>query len=132
MTGLDTNVLVRYLVQDDPVQSQKATAFIETTCTAESPGYINHIVLCELVWVLQRCYQVERAGIVRLLQQILQTRQLRVQSPRTVWFATEDYENGSADFADYLVARSNVQQDCRETVTFDVQAAKALGMRLLV
>lgn len=131
MTGLDTNVLVRFFVQDDPVQSAKAAAFIKTSCTTESPGYVNHVVLCELVWVLQSCYKVERAGIVRLLQQLLQTRQLHVQSPRTVWLATEDYQNGSADFADYLVARSNLGQDCRETVTFDVAAAKAAGMRLL-
>jgi len=132
MIGLDTNVLVRFLVQDDPVQSPQAAAFIKTSCTTESPGYVNHIVLCELVWVLQSCYKVERAGIVRLLQQILQIRQLRVQSPRTVWLATDDYENGTADFADYLVACSNLGQDCRETVTFDVEAAKAPGMRLLI
>ena len=131
MTGMDTNVLVRFLVKDDPAQSGRAAQFIKTACTPESPGYINHIVLCELVWVLQRCYKVKRAGIVRLLQQILQTRELRVQSPRTVWLALQDYESGTADFADYVVARLNLEQQCEETVTFDVEAAKAPGMRLL-
>ena len=53
MNGLDTNILVRHLVQDDPVQSKKASQFILTTCTREVPGVINRIVLCELVWVLE-------------------------------------------------------------------------------
>ncbi len=60
MTGIDTNVLVRYIVQDDPAQSALATTFIEKNCTAKKPGFINLIVLCELTWVLKRAYRAER------------------------------------------------------------------------
>jgi len=88
-------------------------------------------VLCELVWVLQRCYRVDRSRVGSILEQILLTRELRVQSLYTVWLALRDYREGPADFADYLVARINLQEGCAETLTFDVDASKAPGMRLL-
>jgi predicted nucleic-acid-binding protein len=64
MIGLDTNVLVRYVAQDDSLQSPIAAEFIETVCSEKHPGFINHIVLCETVWVLDRCYHTDKDTIV--------------------------------------------------------------------
>ncbi|MFN6170080.1 MAG: VapC toxin family PIN domain ribonuclease, partial [Burkholderiales bacterium] len=80
MTGIHTNVLVRYLTQDDPVQSPIATRFIEKNCTAESPGFIPVLVLVELVWVLQSHYGASRDEIIKVVTTLLQTRQLAVDA----------------------------------------------------
>lgn len=131
MIGLDTNVLVRFLTSDDPVQSPQAATFLRERCSASEPGFVNTVVLCELVWVLRRCYGVDKRGIVHTLQQLLQTRELLIEESRIVWLAVQDFDAGSADFADCLVARVNASLGCSETVTFDVEAAKSPGMRLL-
>ena len=68
MIGLDTNVLVRFLVQDDPAQSALAAQLVEGRCHPDSPGLINRIVLCELVWVLESCYRYSRFQIVDVLE----------------------------------------------------------------
>ena len=94
MIGLDTNVLVRHLVQDDPAQSHAATQVITKRCTRDEPGFINRIVLCELVWVLESAYGYSKDTIVVVLDKILRTSQLKIESsfqrkchalPRTVF-----------------------------------------------
>ncbi|PIP44135.1 MAG: hypothetical protein COX17_03195, partial [Deltaproteobacteria bacterium CG23_combo_of_CG06-09_8_20_14_all_60_8] len=87
MIGIDTNVLVRYIAQDDPRQSRAAVEFIEQNCSRDTPGFINHIVLCELVWVLKRCYKVNQAEALKVLEQIMRTAQLQIQEPQVVWQA---------------------------------------------
>ena len=82
MIGLDTNVLVRHLIQDEPRQSRVASACIENQCSREEPGFINRVVLCELVWVLESAYGFERARIAPVLESILQTAQFRVEDPQ--------------------------------------------------
>jgi len=131
MTGLDTNVLARYFVKDDAQQGERASALLLNECTPESPGFVNYIVLCELVWVLGQCYDIPKERIVGVLAEILQAPQIRVQSPRTVWLALEDYSQGAADFADCLVARVNLDYHCEATLTFDRDAADSPGFRLL-
>ncbi len=78
MIGLDTNVLVRYITRDDPEQYRAAKAFLESKCTQEEPGYVNVVVLCELVWVLTGAYEADRKDVVRILNQLLRTRQLHI------------------------------------------------------
>lgn len=68
MTGIDTNVLVRYLTRDDPVQYKQAKTFLESTCSEENPGYINTIVLCEMVWVLKAAYNCTRDEITMVVE----------------------------------------------------------------
>jgi predicted nucleic acid-binding protein len=82
MIGLDTNVLVRYLVQDDPGQSRKATQVIAKQCTRDDPGFINRIVLCELVWVLESAYGYSKDTIVAVLEKLLRTSQLKIEDTR--------------------------------------------------
>lgn len=127
MKGLDTNVLVRYLVQDDPQQTARATRFVEQECSPDAPGHLSHIVLCELVWVLESCYDQNRAGILRVLEAVLGVAELEVESPATVWLALDDYRSGKADFSDHLLARSNGSRGCETTVTFDGKAASSPG-----
>lgn len=131
MTGIDTNVLVRYITQDDPVQAAQATKFIERKCTAEQPGFVNHIVLCEIVWVLQRCYKTTRLESLEVIEQILKTEQLVAQDPQIVWLAVAEARKGKADFADYLSVKINSNAGCEKTVTFDTElqtAAEAISL----
>jgi predicted nucleic-acid-binding protein len=123
MVGLDTNVLVRYLTRDAPEQYRAAKAFIESTCTQENPGVIGPVVLCELVWVLTGAYDATKAEVVRVVDQLLRTRQLVVQDRDVVRRALADYQHRSADFADCLIGRMNQEAGCTETVTFDRRAA---------
>ena len=131
MNGLDTNILVRHLVQDDPVQSKKASQFILTTCTREAPGVINRIVLCELVWVLESAYDYPRRQIADVLEKVLMTSQFWVEDLSLAWVALRAYRDGPADFSDYFLARLNRELGCSRTVTFDKQAGKAEGFELL-
>ena len=131
MIGIDTNVLVRYIVQDDPRQSRSATRFIESSCTNDTQGLISHIVLCEFVWVLATAYGYERRDIVRVLEQLLRIAQFRIVDPQIVWRAFRDYRDHGADFSDHLIGRLHAALGCERTVTFDRAAAAADGFELL-
>ncbi len=131
MRGLDTNVLVRYLVQDNTRQALQASRFIETQCTDESPCFIGQFVLCELAWVLESNYHQSRAQITSVVEQLLQVGSLDVMAPAVVWRALEDYRKSNADFPDHLLARVNESNGCDCTVTFDKKAAQQPGFKLL-
>ena len=124
MIGLDTNVLVRYIVQDDPEQSRIATNFVEKRISSVKPGFINHIVLCEIVWVLKKAYGYDKIIIVSVLEKILQTKEFIVENAEVAWIALKEYEKAGADFSDYLIAVLNRFADCDYTITFDETAAK--------
>lgn len=130
MTGLDTNVLVRYLVQDDAVQSPRANACIESL-TEDRRGYIALTALVELVWVLTSCYGMDKAGLIRILEILLRTKTLAVEQANTVWRAVHLFHSSRADFEDCLILCSCRAAGCDETLTFDSLAAKTAGMRLL-
>lgn len=131
MIALDTNVLVRYLVQDDPKQAKIATQFIESNCTDDEPCFIGQIVLCELAWVLESAYDQDRHQITHIIEELLQVGQLEVQHPEVVWRALNDYKNSNADFPDHLLARVNQSSGCDCTVTFDKKASKQPTFTLL-
>lgn len=130
MIGLDTNVLVRYIAQDDPKQSPKAAALIESLAP-DAPGYVTIVSVVELVWVMQSCYAMSRAGIAAALTQILRTKEIVVESAEVVWRAIRAFDGSSADFADCLIERIAHAQGCETTMTFDVGAVKAAGMSLV-
>jgi predicted nucleic-acid-binding protein len=130
MIGLDTNVLVRYLVQDDIRQAALATQLIETTLHDDEPGWIAAIVLCELVWVLEGPYDYARSAIASTLQRLLEIARFRVEEPALAWRALDVYKSG-ADFTDALIALGNEHDGCDYTATFDRGAAKLRAMRLL-
>jgi predicted nucleic-acid-binding protein len=131
MIGIDTNVLVRVLVADDPRQAAIARNFIREHCSAEEPGFVSNIVLAELAWTLDRAYGFSREQIAGAIEQILETVQLQVESTTDIAMALNSYRGGQADFADCLLGQVNASAGCVETVTFDRRAARLPGFRLL-
>lgn len=132
MIGIDTNVLIRYLVQDDEAQAKIASDFIESKCSDDNPGFINHIVLCEITWVLSGAYRQKRSDIANVIDSLLQVRQIEVQNAPLVWKALSDYRDSNADFSDHLIAHSNQQAGCASTATFDKKAANQSAMRQIM
>ena len=131
MIGIDTNILVRYVTQDDLHQSALATDWIESHCTPSNLGWINRIVLCELVWVLIRGYHYDKKEVIRLLERILETESLAVESSDEARKALQSYCDGPADFSDYLLLQTNLSKKVRNTITFDRKAATHPGFKLL-
>ena len=131
MIGLDTNVLVRYLAQDDRLQSPLATRLIEGSLSQESPGFISTVVLAELVWVLESSYQFTREQLATLMDALLRARQLRFQDPESASQALRDFRASKADYVDCLIQRLGSAAGCSHTVTFDRVASRLSGMRPL-
>ena len=131
MIGLDTNVLVRYIVQDDPGQAEAAARLIEGRCTAQLPGYVGVPVLVELVWVLAGAYRYDRPVVASVIRQLLRTVELTVEDHDTAWSALREFEAGGADFADCLIAHRNRARGCTQTYTFDRSAARGRHFALV-
>ncbi len=121
MIGLDTNILVRYLTQDDPGQSTKAANEIEKGLAGGHMFFIADIVLCELVWVLETAYGYDRREIVPVLESILRTRQFQFENKDLLWKSLADYRIKKGDFADHLIGQAGHKAGCRETMTFDTE-----------
>ncbi|MBL9046100.1 MAG: type II toxin-antitoxin system VapC family toxin [Tabrizicola sp.] len=130
MIGLDTNVLVRFLVQDDPEQAAAATTLI-ASLTEAVPGFVGREVLVELVWVLERAYGLPRGDIAKALTRLLEARELLVEAADHAAIAADRYRRGGAGFSDQMIALAGQRAGCQETVTFDRKASGIPGMRLL-
>jgi len=130
MIGLDTNVIVRYIMQDDPGQAAKATTLIEGLA-AEAPGFVPLVSVVELVWVLSSSYKLTRSQITQVLDVLLRSRQLLVDQAEHVVRALRAYSAGTADFADCMIERTASAAGCAKTMTFDVAAAKTAAMTLI-
>lgn len=127
MKGLDTNVLVRFLVdaEGDPEQHGIAADFIQTHCTVDSPCAVSTVALCELAWVLQRVYKVSRGDIADQITALLDAQQLHVPDRELVRRALADYRQSGADFPDHVIAWYGKAAGAEETATFDKKAGKA-------
>jgi predicted nucleic-acid-binding protein len=123
MIGLDTNVIVRYLAQDDPKQSGAATRLIESL-SAEKPGLVTSVVLAKTTWVMDESYSATREEIAEIVQRLLQTGALMVQDAEQAWQALARYRTGTADFADYLIERTCAALGSEATYTFNRKAAR--------
>jgi predicted nucleic-acid-binding protein len=130
MIGLDTNVIVRYIMQDDPGQAAKATTLIEGLA-AEAPGFVPLVSVVELVWVLSSSYKLTRSQITQVLDVLLRSKQLLVDQAEHVVRALRAYSAGTADFADCMIERTASAAGCAKTMTFDVAAAKTAAMTLI-
>lgn len=130
MIGLDTNVLVRYVAQDDAKQSQRATRLIESL-TVDSPGYVSLVSVVELVWVLSGCYAASRDDITAVLDTLLRAKELVIADADAVWKSLRLFKQSKADFADCLIERCATAAGCDHTATFDRNAAKHCGMQLI-
>ena len=131
MIGLDTNIIVRYLAQDDARQSAAATRFIERGLSPGNPGFITGITLCEVVWVLAECYGADRARIRSVVEGLLTSKQLAVDEADLAWKALRAWDASSADFSDALIGQIVAARGGEKTLTFDRAAAKLPGFELL-
>jgi predicted nucleic-acid-binding protein len=131
MIGIDTNVLVRLIVADEPKQTALARDFIRDRCAPEDPGFISNVVLAEVAWILARGYGYPRTAIADAIERIMEIAQLQVESSTDVASALADFRQGPAGFTDCLVAHLNRTAECTHTVTFDRKAAKLPGFELL-
>ncbi len=129
MIGLDTNVVVRYLVQDEPDQSAQASAVIDAL-TENEPGYISLVTVVDLYWVLRRAYHLGAARCAEMIVRLLEARELRVGQNSIVRAALTASRRGP-DFADAVIAELGRAAGCDHTVTFDRRAARSDDMRLL-
>ncbi|MGQ0652327.1 MAG: PIN domain-containing protein [Betaproteobacteria bacterium] len=131
MVGLDTNVVVRYLAQDDPRQSAAATRVFEKTLAPDNPGFVSCIVLCELAWVLAECYAAEGERIRKALEGLLASKQIAVEAPDLVRRAIRAWAESGADFADAFIGEIAAQNGAKTTLTFDRAASRLSGFELL-
>jgi predicted nucleic-acid-binding protein len=125
LIGLDTNVLIRLLTGDDPVAQATARAFIQRSCSADVPAYVNRIVLVETVWVLESTYAYTHRQVAEAIDALLRTSTIETEQSDSVWSALRAYRQG-ADFADAMIADVNVRAGCSKTMTFDRKAAKRI------
>ncbi|MBD2605712.1 type II toxin-antitoxin system VapC family toxin [Scytonema hofmannii FACHB-248] len=128
MIGVDTNILVRYLTKDDEQQWQKAVEIIE----GGEQCFIANIVLCELVWVLRgKPYEFSRAEIGKTIEMMLQCPVFELENSSLVYQALHRFQQGKADFSDYLIGAIAQQLGCSKIVTFDRKLADNKGFKLL-
>jgi predicted nucleic-acid-binding protein len=130
MIGLDTNVLVRYIMQDDLKQSPLATRFVESR-SAESRGFVPLVSVVELFWVMSSAYELDRDQLIAALEGLLRTKELVVERAEIVWKALRNFQTANVEFADCLIERSAAAAGCEKTMTFDRGATKSAGMTLL-
>jgi len=130
MIGLDTNILIRYLTQDDPIQSRKAAEILERRLTEENPGFIGVVVMAEIVWVLDRAYGLADSEIVAAIERMLQIDVLLVENEQEVFTATIMLKEGRGSFADALIAELGSRAGCLHTLTFDEKALRLSGFKV--
>lgn len=130
MIGLDTNVLVRYIMQDDPKQSPRATEIVESLEGVGS-GYVTLVSIVELVWVLSASFDLTRSQVAQALDGIVRTKQFKIENADQVIRALRVFKAGKSDFADCLIERSANSAGCEKTITFDVNASMHAGMILI-
>jgi predicted nucleic-acid-binding protein len=130
MIGLDSNILIRYLVQDDPVQSPKATKIIERLLTEGNPGFVSVVAMVETVWVLDRAYGLATREIAAAVERMLQADVLLVEHEQEVFTAMIALKQGKGSFADGVIAALGTRAGCSCTLTFDRKALRHSGFEL--
>jgi predicted nucleic-acid-binding protein len=127
VTGLDTNIIVRYLAQDGPLQSPKATQIIEHRLTEHNPGFVSLVTMLETVWVLDRVYGLSPQKIAQAIERMLQADTLMIQNEQEVFTAMIALKTGQGSFADALIGSLGIWAGCTSTLTFDKRAARLKG-----
>jgi predicted nucleic-acid-binding protein len=124
MIGLDTNVLIRYIMQDDEKQGLQAGQIIDMAISQKSMLMVTLVVLCEIVWVLSYHYKLTRQEIITFIKHLLHAEQIEVENRQLALSALEVYQSSKADFSDCLIGLTNQFQGCTTTYTFDKKAAQ--------
>lgn len=131
MIGLDTNILLRATLNDDPVQSKAAQRLLKGLGKNER-GLVNLPVLMEFFWVLRSRYKLPQARLAAVMRDLLGVEHIEFEALEVAGKALATYESGAADFADMIIALRNRELGAASTVTFDARAAKSVaGMELL-
>jgi predicted nucleic-acid-binding protein len=125
--GIDTNVLVRFITQDDPRQSAVANEIFERRLTPDEPGFVSVVAMVETAWVLTRRYRLGERQVAAVIERILQTETLVVESEQAVFTAMTALKDGFGGFSDALVGALGAAAGCRHTLTFDRRAARLPG-----
>jgi predicted nucleic-acid-binding protein len=125
MIGIDTNILVRYFTQDNLEQAKIVEQIIDTHATAPNSLFINNIVMCELIWVLDRGYKYSKEEISKVIKQMLSTEEFAFENQELLWLALNQYNQNTLDFSDALIGEINKEFGCAKTLTFDKGAIKA-------
>ena len=126
MIALDTNVIVRFLVQDDPAQGRQAQTLM-AGLTTDAPGFLCCEVMVELVWVLERAYRFSRAEIAAAVEGLLEAAEVHIETADRVGLAINRYRAGGPGFADQMILLAATAQGCRTLVTFDLALAASPG-----
>lgn len=131
MIGLDANVLVRYLAQDDPAQSAMASDLIEQRLTARNPGFISVVAMVETAWVLARAYRLPNKEVAAAIERVLQADGFVVENEQAVFSAMIALKEARGSFADALIGTLGTAAGCTCTVTFDRKASQLAEFKLL-
>ena len=131
MIGLDANILVRHLAQDDPIQSPKATHLIERRLTEADPGFVSVVAMAETAWVLERAYGLADADIAAAIERVLQADVIMVESEQEVFTAMIALKEGRGSFADALIGALGARAGCSRTLTLDRKASRLADFELL-
>jgi len=127
MLGIDTNVLVRYLVQDDEAQFEKSRRLIKREVVAGRKVFVNQLVLMETEWVLRSRYVIPKVQIIEAISGLLDSAEIHFEDEPTIEEALFIWKDSAADFADCLIGAKNRRLGCRATATFDAKASKLSG-----
>jgi predicted nucleic-acid-binding protein len=131
MIGLDTNILIRYLAQDDPIQSVKANEILERRLTRTNPGFVSVVGMVETVRVLDRAYGLTAQVIANAVERLLQVEVLVIENEQEVFTAMLALKQRQGTFADALIAELGARAGCTRTLTFDRKAARLPGFELV-
>ena len=119
MTGVDTNVLVRFIVEDDVEQTKRASALFRRAVAKGEQIFVSDTVLCELVWVLEAAYRVPRSEIADTLANLLRAREVEIADAEITHRALTAYRSKRGDFADYVIRERAQAAGCTAVATFD-------------
>ena len=131
MTGLDTNVLIRYLIQDDPKQTRQASQIIDRQLSEQNPGFVNLATILEIVWVLRSLLKRSPSEIATHLEHLLAADSLEVQNEQQVFEAAFALKRGIGEFEDALIGALNAWAGCSHTLTFDRKTARLRYFRVM-
>ena len=131
MIGLDTNILIRYIMQDDPVESAKAVRIIERNFTEQSPAFISLASVLETAWVLESVYGLSHQQVAQAMERMLQIDTLMIQNEHEVSAAARTLKTGQGSFDDALIGTLGLWAGCTSTLTFDKKASRLQGFELI-
>lgn len=131
MFGLDTNVLVRFLLRDDQLQAEQANKAIENALAEGTPVVVSLLTIMETEWVLRSCARLEKKVLIRTFRMLLESRDIQIEQDEVLEESLYLYETNKADFADSLMAAKYSRLGCASMLTFDLNASKLPGVTLL-